>query len=208
VPDSEYDKNQDYDKDQTPRDKPTRGKANDPAGKAAPGLSAADEAIVTTTDDSAAAEIEHLRADLHEASDRLLRAQAELENYRKRARRELDDERRYANLPLLRDLLPVLDNVKRAIAAAEKTPQANSLLEGVKMVAQSFDAVLTRYHCQRIEALGKPFDPAYHEAISQQPSAEHPPHTVMLVVQDGFVLYDRVVRPAQVIVSRGIEGGV
>ena len=140
---------------------------------------------------------------MNEASDRLLRAQAELENYRKRARRELEEERRYANMPLLRDLLPVFDNIQRAIAAAEKTPDASKLLEGVKMVAQNFDLALSRHHCRRIDALGKPFDPAVHEAISQQPSADHPPNTVLMVVQDGFVLHDRVVRPAQVIVSKG-----
>jgi len=136
-----------------------------------------------------------------EANDRALRTQAELDNYRKRARRELDDERKYANLPLLRDLLPVLDNIQRAIAAAQKSPEGSSLLEGIKMVAQNLQAALARHQCVRIEALHKPFDPTYHEAISQQPSEEFSPHTVLLVAQDGYILHDRVVRPAQVIVS-------
>ncbi len=146
-------------------------------------------------------ELNKLRTDLQDANDRVLRAQAELDNYRKRARRELEDERRYAVVPLLHDLLPVLDNMSRAIAAAEKSPDGNGLLEGVKMVSQTLLDVLGRHHCKRIEALRQPFDPAFHEAISQQPSAEYPPNTVMMVVQDGYTLYDRVVRPAQVIVS-------
>ena len=151
----------------------------------------------------AESEAQRLRADLEEAGNRLLRAQAELENYRRRARRELEDERKYANLPLLRDLLPVFDNVRRAIEAAERTSEGSSLLEGFRMVSQAFDGALTRHHCYRIDALHKPFDPAYHEAISQQPSNEFPPSVVLMVVQEGFMLHDRVVRPAQVIVSSG-----
>lgn len=152
--------------------------------------------------DTAEAEVEKLRTDLEEAGDRLLRAQAELENYRKRARRELEDSLRYAAMPLLRDLLPVIDNLDRALSAAEKSSETGGLIDGVKMVAQSFQSILARHDCKRIDALGKPFDPAVHEAISQQPSAEHPPGTVLLVAQDGYTLYDRVIRPAQVIVSK------
>lgn len=147
-------------------------------------------------------EMAKLRADLEDASDRVLRAQAELDNYRKRVRREMEDERRYAALPLLRDLLPVMDNLQRAIAASEKAPTGGGLLDGVKLVAQSFEGVLARHDCKKIDALGEPFDPAFHEAISQQVSAEHEPNTVTLVAQDGYVLHDRVVRPAQVIVSK------
>ncbi|HUY93439.1 MAG TPA: nucleotide exchange factor GrpE [Pirellulales bacterium] len=144
---------------------------------------------------------EQARRDLDEARDRLLRAQAELDNYRKRARRELEEERRYATLPLLGDLLPVLDNVGRAIQAAEKNSEAGSLVEGVKMVAQQLEGVLGRYHCTRIDALHKQFDPHLHQAIMQQENAEHPPGTVLLVAQDGYQVHDRVLRPSQVIVS-------
>lgn len=147
-------------------------------------------------------EIAKLRADCEEANNRALRAQAELDNFRKRARRELDDERRYAVLPFVRDLLPVLDNMLRAIAAAEKSPSTDGLLEGVKMISQSLMGVLARHDCKKIEALHQPFDPTFHEAISQQVTTEYPPHTVMLVALDGYTLYDRVVRPAQVIVSK------
>ena len=151
--------------------------------------------------DSAEAEVEKLRSDIQEAGDRLLRAQAELDNYRKRARRELEDSVKFAALPLVRDLLPVIDNLQRAMDAAEKTAEKGSLIDGVKMVAQTFQSVLARHDCKKIDALGKPFDPAFHEAISQQPSPDHEPQTVLLVAQDGYTLHDRVVRPAQVIVS-------
>lgn len=167
---------------------------------------AADAVLGETAErpDIAAAEIdegEQAKRDLDEARDRLLRAQAELDNYRKRARRELEEERRYASLPLLGDLLPVIDNIGRAIQAAEKNSEAGSLVEGVKMVAQQLEGVLARYHCTRIEALHKPFDPHLHQAILQQPSADHPPGAVLHVAQEGYQVYDRVLRPSQVIVS-------
>ena len=171
-----------------------------PEPNRADGADAADAAFAASE-----TEIAKLRGELEDASDRVLRAQAELENYRKRARRELDDERRYAAMPLLCDLLAVLDDIYRAIEAAEKSPQAAGLLDGVKLVAQSLEAALAKHDCKRIDALGKPFDPAFHEAISQQPSADHPPSTVVLVAQEGYVLHDRVVRPSQVIVSTSPE---
>jgi molecular chaperone GrpE len=146
-------------------------------------------------------EIEELRRQASEAQDRYLRSQADLENTRKRLRREMEDERRYAELGLLADLLPVIDNMNRAINAAEKNADAASLLEGFKMVRQQLDGVLEKHHCRPITADGEPFDPAYHEAILQQPSDKHPENTVIAVGQTGYRLHDRMVRPAQVVVS-------
>jgi molecular chaperone GrpE len=137
-----------------------------------------------------------------EAQDRYLRGQAELDNTRKRMRRELDDERRYAEIRLLEDLLPVIDNMERAIEAAEKNADAASLLSGIKMVSQQFNAVLERHHLKPIKPDGEPFDPAVHQAIMQQQSDEHPDNTVVAVGQTGYKLHDRVVRPAQVVVSK------
>ena len=164
------------------------------AGESAAEVAAAEVA-------AAPGEVETLRQELEAAKDRALRSQAELENYRKRMRREMEDERRYAQLPLLRELLPVMDNIGRALQAAGNTPDGTGLLEGVKLVAQQLDAVLTRHHCTRIDALHQPFDPHLHAAILQQPSTEHPAGTVLNVAQEGYQLHDRVVRPAQVIVS-------
>jgi molecular chaperone GrpE len=142
-----------------------------------------------------------LRAELEAAKDRALRCHAELDNYRKRAARELEEKLRYANLPLLRDLLPVLDNVERAIQAAQQNTDAGALLDGFKMVQQQVEEVLKRHHCRQIEALHSPFDPHVHHAVMQQPSDEHPANTVLMVTQTGYQLHDRVVRPSQVIVS-------
>ena len=152
-------------------------------------------------DDELGRDIEQLRAELDAAKDRALRFQAELDNYRKRVSRQMDEERRYAQVPLIGDLLPVLDNISRALEAAEKTADAVSLLEGFKMMGRQLQAVLQRHHCTRIESLGQPFDPHLHHAILQQPSAEVPPNTVLHETQAGYRVHDRVVRPAHVIVS-------
>lgn len=149
-------------------------------------------------------ELDSLRGKLTETQDKLLRTQAELENYRKRSRRELDDERRFAEIHLVRDLLPIVDNLSRAIEAAEKNADAGKLLEGFKMMQKQFEQVFAQHHCKLItaEVVGEPFDPNRHEAILQQPSEEHDEHTVLGVTRPGLELHDRIVRPAQVIVSK------
>ncbi len=144
-----------------------------------------------------------VREELEATKNHLLRAQADLDNYRKRVQRELALERQYAALPVLRDLLPVVDNVHRAIEAAEKSAEAGGLLEGFKMVAQQLETVLAQHDCKPIPAEGETFDPNLHEAISQLPSAEYEQGAVMQVTQTGYQLHDRVVRPSQVVVSSG-----
>jgi molecular chaperone GrpE len=145
--------------------------------------------------------METLQADLAAAEARVLRAHAELENYRKRANRHLEDEKKYAVLPLMRDLLPVVDNLERAIQSADQEGGSARLVEGVKMVAQLLAMVLERHHCRRIEAQGAVFDPHVHEAIAQVPSEQVPPGQVLEVAQNGYQLHERVVRPSQVVVS-------
>jgi molecular chaperone GrpE len=145
--------------------------------------------------------VARLEAELAEAKDRALRGVAELDNVRKRLRKEMDDERRYAETSLLNDLLPVVDNLGRAMEAGEKATEVASLLQGVKLVAQQLDGVLKKHNCQQIPAFGHPFDPNVHQAISRQPNADNPPNTILIVAQEGYKLHDRVLRPSQVIVS-------
>jgi molecular chaperone GrpE len=142
-----------------------------------------------------------LRGELEQAKDRALRLQAELDNYRKRASRELEDRLKYANMGILRELLPVVDNIQRAIEHAGNSSDSASLLEGFKMVGGQLQSVLEKHDCKMIEALHAPFDPNLHQAISLMPSADYPPNTIILVSQEGYQLHDRVVRPSQVIVS-------
>lgn len=144
-----------------------------------------------------------LEGELREANERAVRAQAELDNFRKRSRRESEEERRYAALPLIRDLLSVMDNLDRALEAAEKSQQASGLVEGVKMVAIQFTTYLEQHGCRKIPAIGLPFDPHQHEAIAQEPSSELAAGYVTRIARNGYQLHDRVVRPAQVLVSTG-----
>jgi molecular chaperone GrpE len=144
-----------------------------------------------------------LEGELREANERAVRAQAELDNFRKRSRREAEEERRYAALPLIRDLLSVMDNLDRALEAAEKSQQASGLVEGVKMVAIQFTTYLEQHGCRKIPAIGLPFDPHQHEAIAQEPSSELAAGYVTRIARNGYQLHDRVVRPAQVLVSTG-----
>ncbi|MEZ6065875.1 MAG: nucleotide exchange factor GrpE [Planctomycetaceae bacterium] len=140
-------------------------------------------------------------ADRDQFRDQLLRSHAELDNFRKRSTRERDEERRYAQLSFVRELLPVLDNLHRAIDAASKGGTIDDLRQGVEMVANQAREMLVRFQVEPIPALGEAFDPNIHEALTQIPSADHPPMTVLQEVEPGYKLHDRVIRPAKVIVS-------
>jgi len=142
---------------------------------------------------------------LEECQQRILRQQAELENTRKRMRREMDDQQRYAGLALMRDLLPALDNLGRAIEAVEPSEANEAILSGVQMVCDQLEGILAKHQCQRIAAEGTTFDPNLHEAVVQQPTSEHPPGTVVKEIQVGYQLFDRIVRPSQVMVAQEVE---
>ena len=150
---------------------------------------------------------EDLINQVKDAEGRALRAQAELENFRVRVRREQEDQLKFANQKLMTDLLPVIDNMERAASAASQDEAASGLLEGVSMVSQQLLDTLSKHNCTRIEAIGNPFDPNLHEAIQQMHSDEHEAGNVVQVVQEGYQLHERVIRPANVIVSMGPAGG-
>ena len=168
-----------------------------------PNTNATDEAGEQVLDD-----LEALRAKLQsteqkrdEYLDLAQRARADFENYQKRMSRDLVQERRYAQAPLASDLLPALDNLERAIAAAEQAGEQGPLAQGVSMVHTQLLDILRRHGVTRIEAQGQPFDPNLHQAVMQQPSKDHPPMTVVQVLEQGYLIHERVLRPARVIVS-------
>ncbi len=135
---------------------------------------------------------------IEELHDRWVRAVADLENYKKRAVRERDEVQKFGAEKLLKDLLPVLDNLDRALAAAAAD---DPLVAGVKLVRSSFEQALSRHGVKSFSALGQPFDPARHEALMQVPSASAAPGTVVTELARGFTLNERLVRPAMVGVS-------
>jgi molecular chaperone GrpE len=132
---------------------------------------------------------------LKEEHERRLRAAADLENQKKRAQREREDVQKFGIEKLVKDVLPVLDNLERALAAASAD---DPLSAGVKLVRASLEQVLGRHGAKGFSALGKPFDPALHEALMQVPTAEKPPGTVVLEHARGFLMHERLIRPAMV----------
>ena len=167
---------------------------------AAPAESAAAETLTP-------AQIEELKAQAAKAAehwDRLVRSTADLDNYKKRATRERQDAIKYANESLMQKLLPVLDNFEAAIAAVQSSgaENAQSLLTGVTMIQQQLRSALTEAGLEEVEAHGKPFDPNFHEAVSQAESEEHPEGHVMQQLRKGYRLRDRLLRPATVVVAK------
>lgn len=162
-------------------------------------------AEVSSDGNSSAAEAGDIAAELREQvselQDKLARSWADLENYRRRVQKDQDEARRYESLRLIHDLLPGLDSLGRAIATAEQTGDQAALLEGIRMVLQQFRDILRGHSAEPIEPKGQPFDPNLHEALTQVPSADHEPMTVLEVVEVGYRMHDRVVRPARVIVT-------
>ena len=145
-----------------------------------------------------------LREELADADDRLLRLQAEFENFRKRALRERQEAAQYGSQNLFKDLVSVVDNLERAIAHARESGGGDlaSFLQGVELVRRELLAIFEKNHVTEIDALGKPFDPSLHEAMAQVESGAVPPNTVIEVLQKGFQLRDRLVRPSRVIVAK------
>ena len=132
---------------------------------------------------------------LREEHDRYLRAAADLDNYRKRAQREREEVQKFGLEQLLKHLIPILDNLERALQAAAKD---DPLAGGVRLVLRTFEEILGRHGVRGFSALGQPFDPRLHEALMQVATSEQPPGTVVMEHGRGFLLNDRLVRPAMV----------
>jgi molecular chaperone GrpE len=146
-------------------------------------------------------EVEDLKRQLAEKHDRLLRALAEVDNVKRRTQREREEYVRYANEGLVRDLLPILDNLDRALEAARATREAAKVVEGVALIQRELLKVLERVGVTRYSALGERFDPNRHEATGRVVSVNQAPDTVVAELTPGYVLNGRVLRPAQVVVA-------
>lgn len=172
-------------------------------GSAAPAEGGAAEVPAA---EAATTELEQLRQERDELRERWLRAAAELDNFRKRTRKEIDDVRIYAVAGLLRDLLEILDNFERAVISLRESAgqegELDSLRSGVGLIHQRFRDILMSQGLERIEAAGTEFDPALHEAILQVEKEGAVPGQIAEVVQPGYRLKDLVIRPCRVIVAK------
>src|SRR5262245_56966426 len=147
-----------------------------------------------------------LRRQLQEKQDQFLRALAETDNIRRRAQRDREDYVRYANESLLRDLLPVLDNFDRALAAARAAGEAPGVVDGVELIQRELLKVLERAGVSRYSAVGQPFDPNRHEAIARVVSVDAPADSVVSETAPGYLLNGRVLRPAMGVVAAPPDG--
>ncbi len=143
--------------------------------------------------------------EMERLQERLLRAHAEFENYKKRMAREKAEFLKFAHEGLILEFLPILDNLERAIASARAEVGSTSLLEGIEMIARLFRTALEKAGVKPMEALGQPFDPAYHQAVAQVESSQGDTNLVVQEIQKGYLIEGRVLRPALVKVSRAVS---
>jgi molecular chaperone GrpE len=147
--------------------------------------------------------LEVAKAEVGKIRDQLLRTAADFDNFRKRTRRELVEAEARGREELLKDLLPVFDNLERAMSHADSATDVQALADGLRMVSKQFLDTLGKLSIARVVSVGNPFDPCVHEAIQHLESAEHAAGVVMAEVQAGYRLGERLLRPALVVVSKG-----
>jgi len=143
-----------------------------------------------------------LTAERDKLKDQLLRTAADFDNFRKRSKRDLEDAAARSREEILREILPVIDNLERAVAAAENATDAKSVADGVSMVLKQFEDVGSRVGIERLKSIGERFDPQIHDAVQQMESAEHEAGTIIAEVLPGYALRGRLVRPSMVVVAR------
>ncbi|MGI9591768.1 MAG: nucleotide exchange factor GrpE [Myxococcota bacterium] len=167
-----------------------------------------DEALEIGPAQAASEGEEGLALELKQSQDRLLRLQADFENFRRRSTKERLEVSQYGHQNLVKDLLATVDNLERAIGHARESGGGDleNLLQGVELVQRELLTALGKHGVTRVEAVGKPFDPAVHEAMAQAPDASVEPNTVIKELQTGYQLRDRLLRPSRVIVAKAPEG--
>lgn len=158
------------------------------------------------TPEDVAVEAQDLSAERDDLMERLQRVSADYLNYQKRVQRDISEAREFANAELVKDLLPVLDDMERALATARQNHgEDDPLFGGLQLVHDKALETLAKFGVRVIQADGEAFDPEKHLAVMQEPSGEHPPQTVLRVVQKGYEFKGRPIRPASVVVSRSPE---
>jgi molecular chaperone GrpE len=146
--------------------------------------------------------LEEAQAEIARIRDQLLRTAADYDNFRKRTRREVDDAQKRGKEELLRELLPVFDNLERAVVHAGQASDAKAVADGVNMVLKQFQDTLGKVGIKRIAAVGGAFDPSLHEAIQQVETNDHPAGTIVAEVQPGYAMGDRLLRASMVVVAK------
>jgi molecular chaperone GrpE len=162
---------------------------------------ASTEEAADHADPQASTELDNLRRQAEENYQRFLRVQADFDNFRRRARQEKEEFAKYASLKLIEQLLPIVDNFERALQSSRETSDFEALAKGLDMTSRQLAQVLEQEGLRPMESVGQPFNPEYHQAIMQVESEEHEEGIVVEEVQKGYMLKDKVLRPAMVKVS-------
>jgi molecular chaperone GrpE len=183
-------------------DKVTENGADPHHGAAEAAPNSADEPVPASRPAPPADPLAVAQAEAARLKDQLLRLAADFDNYKKRSRKELEDVGKSARENVLRDLLPVFDNLERATSHASEATDVKALADGISMVTRQFLDTLGKIGIERVPALGLPFDPAMHEAVQHLETTEHPPGTVAMELQAGYRMGNRVIRPAMVVVAK------
>ena len=150
-------------------------------------------------------DINEVKEQLATEKDRVLRLSAEFENYKKRKERESDEFKKFANETIFRQLLTVVDNLERAISSTQKNSNEEGLLEGVKLTYKEIIKLFETFNVKPVEAENQPFDPNFHQAVTQEETDDFPENSVSKVLQKGYLLHDRLIRPAMVVVSKRVN---
>jgi molecular chaperone GrpE len=161
-----------------------------------------DECDAETESAKALDELAEARAEAARMKDQWMRSAADFDNFRKRTRREIDDARKGSREDLLKDILPVFDNLERAIQSAQHATEVQAVIDGLNMIVRQLTETLDRIGITRVQSVGHPFDPAVHDAIQLIESGDHPEGTVVAEVRSGYLQGDRLVRAAMVVVSK------
>ena len=150
-------------------------------------------------------ELEKTQLELEETKDKLLRLAAEFENFKKRMERERGLALKYAEESIIKELLPALDNLERALEQGKETHNAEELLAGVELTHKGLMTTLEKFEVAPMDCLGAPFDPNHHEALAMEETDEMDPNSVLKEFQKGYTYKDRLIRPAKVVVSKKAE---
>ena len=166
------------------------------------GNGATDESVADPPPAAEPSPLAAMTAERDKVRDQLLRTAADFENFRKRARRDVDEAERRGREDAIREVLPVIDNLERAVAASAGAADVKVVADGVRMVLRMFDDAARAVGLSRVRAIGERFDPGQHDALSQVETTEHAPGTIIAEIEAGYRLGDRLVRAAKVVVAR------
>jgi molecular chaperone GrpE len=161
-----------------------------------------EQALEKLTKEELMEKVREIQKESEKNYDLYLRSQAEMENLRKRVRKEKEDYLKFANESLLKEMLPVLDNLEKALSHSDNENNVHALKEGIRLTLKGLKDTLSKSGLEEVKALGEPFDPCFHEAVSQTDDPKAKPGIILTELQKGYTLNSRLIRPAMVVVNR------